>query len=79
MDKDMEIPITDLNEGESGIIVSLTGGSAFQRKLRAIGIREGKTVKLLAKQPFDGPFVVEIDRRQTTVGRGMARRIIVRH
>jgi ferrous iron transport protein A len=79
MEKDMETPITDLKEGESGIIVSLAGGGSFQRRLRTIGIREGKTVKLLSKQPFGGPFVVEIDRRQTTVGRGMARRIIVRH
>jgi ferrous iron transport protein A len=75
----METPITDLKKGESGIIVRLTGGSAFQRRLRMIGIREGKTVRLLSKQPFGGPFVVEIDRRQTTVGRGMARRIIVKY
>ncbi len=75
----METPITDLKQGESGIIVSLAGGGAFQRRLRTMGIREGKTVKLLSKQPFGGPFVVEIDQRQTTVGRGMARRIIVRH
>jgi ferrous iron transport protein A len=79
MEKDMETPITDLKQGESGIIVSLAGGGAFQRRLRTMGIREGKTVKLLSKQPFGGPFVVEIDQRQTTVGRGMARRIIVRH
>jgi ferrous iron transport protein A len=79
MENDMEIPITDLKEGESGIVVSLAGGGAFQRRLRTIGIREGKIVKLLLKQPFGGPFVVEIDRRQTTIGRGMARRIIVRH
>jgi ferrous iron transport protein A len=75
----METSIVDLKEGQSGTIVSLTGGSAFQRKLRAMGIREGQIIKLVSRQPFGGPLVVEVNRRQTTLGRGMAERIIVRN
>ena len=73
--------MVNLKEGQSGIIVRLEGrlegGLHFQRKLRTIGIREGKNILILAKQPLGGPVVVEIDGRDTTIGRGMASRIIV--
>jgi ferrous iron transport protein A len=42
-----------------------------------MGIREEKKVKMVARQPIQGPIVIEIDRRQTTIGRGMANKIIV--
>ncbi len=74
----METSIADFREGESGTIISLNGGIALQRKLRAMGIREGQTIKLISRQPFGGPLVVEVNRRQTTIGRGMAQRIMVR-
>lgn len=73
----METPITNLKEGKEATIVSLAGGHGFKRKLRTVGIREGKIIKVQTKQPFGGPVVVEIDGRETTIGRGMAQRIIV--
>lgn len=73
----LETPITNLQEGMEASILRLAGGMSFQRKLRTMGIREGKIIKILTKQPFRGPIVVEIDNRKTTIGRGMAQRIIV--
>ena len=73
----MSRSLGSLKDGQEARIVQLDGGSEFQRKLRTIGIREGKVVKVLTRQPFSGPVVVEIDGRSTTIGRGMARRIIV--
>jgi ferrous iron transport protein A len=73
----LEIILNNLKEGQSGRIVRLEGGQHFQRKLRTIGIREGKKILVLAKQPLGGPIVVEIDGRDTTIGRRMAGRIIV--
>ena len=73
----MTIALVNLKEGQDARIVRLDGGGEFQRKMRTIGIREGKVIKVLTRQPFGGPVVVEIDGRGTTIGRGMARRIIV--
>jgi ferrous iron transport protein A len=73
----MRNSLLHLAEGRSGTIVMLHGGRHFQRKLRNMGIREGKVITLLARQPLGGPVVVEVDGRETTLGRGMARRIIV--
>ena len=73
----MEKILADMNQGERGIITRMDGGAEFNRKLRTIGIREGKAVKIVTKQYFGGPIVIEVDGRSTTIGRGMARRICV--
>lgn len=70
--------LSDLAPGTKATIVALHGGHGFQRRLRTMGIREGKTVTVVAKQPFGGPLVLEVDGKRTTIGRGMARRILVR-
>lgn len=73
----MEIPLTSLSKNQAAIIKGFIGGRHFQHKLRMIGIREGKEVKLLAAQPLMGPVVIEIDRRELTIGRRMAHHIMV--
>lgn len=73
----MEKTLLSLKEGERAAIKRLDGGTTFQRKLRMLGIREGKTISIVTKQLFNGPLVVEVDDRDTTMGRGMAGKIIV--
>ena len=74
----MEIPLTNLKIGIEVPIVKLLGGINFKRKLRTMGIRENKSVNIVTKHPFGGPIVVEVDGRKTTIGRGMAQRILVK-
>jgi ferrous iron transport protein A len=74
----MEIPITALDPQGSATVVRLEGGPHFQTKMRSLGIREGKTIRLVARHPFHGPVVVTVDNRNITVGHHMAGRIIVR-
>ena len=69
--------LTVLKEGETATVGGLIGGSAFQQRLRSVGIKEGKALRMVASHPFSGPLVVEVDGRQITVGRGMAQRITV--
>lgn len=71
------VPITDLKRGEQGMVVELSGGLIFQRKLRVMGIREGKKVKIISIQPVGGPVTIEIGGCKITLGRGMAERIFV--
>jgi len=73
----LETVLSKMKENQQATILRLEGGKSFQRKLRTIGIREGKLINILTKQPLGGPVVVEIDGRSTTIGRGMAGRIIV--
>ena len=69
--------LTILKEGETATVGGLLGGSSFQQRLRSVGIKEGKTIRIVASHPFSGPLVVEVDGRQITLGRGMAQRISV--
>jgi ferrous iron transport protein A len=73
----METPITCLRAGTEAVIAKLLGGCTFQRRLRTMGIREGKNVRLVAIHPLAGPLVLEVDGRQITIGRGIAQRIMV--
>jgi len=72
----MTQPVTSLETGMSAVILRLEGGFLFQRKMGAIGIRVQKTIRLVAKHPFHGPVVVEVDGRAITLGRRMAEHII---
>jgi len=72
-----EKSVTQLRQGELATVVVLHGGCGFQRRLRSVGIKEGKTVRIVARHPFAGPLVVEVDGKQITIGRGMAQRITV--
>jgi ferrous iron transport protein A len=42
-----------------------------------MGIREGKEVEMMTKQPIKGPVVVNVDRANTSIGLGLADKIIV--
>jgi ferrous iron transport protein A len=73
----MEKPVTYLETGKNAVILRLEGGYLFRKKMGAMGIREQKTIRLVAKHPFHGPVVVEVDGREMTLGRRMAEHIIV--
>jgi len=72
----MEQPVTFLETGNTAVILRLEGGHWFQNKMSVMGIREQKTIRLVAKHPFNGPVVVEVDGREITIGRRMADHII---
>jgi ferrous iron transport protein A len=72
-----EKSIAELSQDDVATVLALNGGRAFQQRLRSVGIKEGKTVRMVASHPFSGPLVVEVDGKQITLGRGMAQRIIV--
>lgn len=58
------------------MVYRLNGGRGFIRRLGTRGIQVGKHIKLIVKQP-GGPLVVESEGCQMTMGRGMARKVIV--
>jgi ferrous iron transport protein A len=73
----MRMSVSSLADGAEGIIAELNGGPGFQRRLRTMGIREGKVIRIVTSHPFGGPIVVLVGGRQTTIGRGIANRILI--
>jgi len=72
-----EISLLMLEPRQSGRIKRLEGGATFQEKLSRMNIREGKTIKKMAAQPFSGPVVVKVGNSRISLGRGMAMKIFV--
>ncbi|MFC2162090.1 ferrous iron transport protein A [Candidatus Altiarchaeota archaeon] len=69
--------LTSLKQGEMAQVASLDGGQAFQKRLRTIGLKEGSTLELIAKEPANGPLVIKSGNTTLTLGRGMADKIIL--
>jgi len=74
----METSLVDLEKGDSGTITQITGGYGQQRHMRSLGVREGKEINIVAKQPIGGPIIIDIDGNQIAIGRGMATRVMVK-
>jgi len=72
-----ETTLALLKQNAKATVAALNGVSAFQHRLRSMGVKEGKMLRVIAKHHFSGPIVVEIERRQITIGRGMAHKIAV--
>ena len=79
-DRIMQVPSLDeLGPGDSGV-VALSGSTdpeivAF---LDTLGIRPGAHIAVVAKHPFDGPVVVQVEGVDRTVGERLAERIFVK-
>jgi len=71
------ISLLQLPTNKKAKITSITGGHGFQKKLQVLGIREGQEIKIVSKQPFRGPITIKVCGSQMTLGRGMARKILV--
>ena len=74
----MEKSLTELKLGEEATIAAVRGGRGMQVRLRNMGLVEGQVVRKLSALAWGGPVVVMVKRTQIAIGRGMARRILVR-
>lgn len=70
----MKKAITDLEYGETGTIVEIRG---FRQELNSLGIRIGKNVKMITRQPIKGPVVVIAGDVQVAMGCDLAAGVVV--
>mgnify|MGYP001074194022 CR=1 FL=1 len=71
----MEKKLSEMDYEEEGTIKGIE--KSFREKVAGMGIREGKEVKMMTKQPIKGPVVVEVGRSNTSLGMGLAAKILV--
>ena len=70
--------LASIPAGSAAVVVRCGGGRGMARRLSALGLRPGKRVVKLSSQFMAGPITVLIDGRQVAMGRGIARRVMVR-
>ena len=87
----MELRLTDLRDGESGIITSIKThhgrehgehrragrGWGFKKRLEDMGLTPGTRVTVVKSAPFHGPLEVYVRGSRLALGKGMADRIFV--
>ena len=71
----MEKKLSEMKYEEEGIVIKI--GGELKDKIAGMGIREGKGIKMMTKQPIKGPVVVTVDRSNTSIGLGLAGKIVV--
>ena len=71
----MEKKLHEMDYGEEGIVKS--NDESLKLKVAGMGFRVGKRIKMMTRQPMKGPVVVVVDEADTSLGMGVADKIIV--
>ena len=71
------VSLAELAAGEAGAVMALHGGGAFVGRMAALGFTPGSEVQII-RNGGHGPLIVEVVDTQVALGRGEARRVIVR-
>ncbi|HOF20708.1 MAG TPA: FeoA family protein [Bacteroidales bacterium] len=69
--------LIDLQEGQSGIVLSLNGGRNLTKRLADLGMGPGTRITVLRTSLFSGPVQVEVTGSKLVLGRGLASKILV--
>jgi len=72
------IPLSELSEGEKGVVIEIAGSETFRSRLNAIGLREGSEVTCVRYSPFGDPVEIALPHMRFALRREDARRIRVR-
>jgi len=87
----VELRLSNLRSGESGIIISIgasrgrgrghgrraRGGWRFGKRLEDMGLTPGTEVTVVRSAPLNGPLEVRVRGSRLAIGRGMAEKIFV--
>ena len=87
----MELRLSDLKDGESGIITSIRShhrrgheehrrvgrGWGFRKRLEDMGLTPGTRVTVVKSAPFRGPLEIYVRGSRLALGKGMTERIFV--
>lgn len=72
-----EMSLTELEDGQIAVIVSVLGGKMLTKRLADLGITSGTEVKIIRRTLFSGPVQVEVAGSRLVLGRGLASKIMV--
>jgi ferrous iron transport protein A len=72
------LPLDQMRGGETGEIIDVRGGRGVVRRLTEIGLAPGTRVRMVSGAGRSGPLIVNVGDAKIGLGRGMARRVLVR-
>ena len=69
--------LTDMKEGQTGVIISVLGGRIAAKRLADMGLTPGTEIRVIRRTLFKGPVQIEVRGSGLVLGRGLASRIMV--
>jgi ferrous iron transport protein A len=72
-----QLTLAQMQTGQSGKVVQITGGSGLINRLNALGIRLGQRVTKVGSMYMRGPVMVQLGNTRVAIGFGMAKKIIM--
>ena len=70
--------LTQLNPGESGVMLSLAGDDAFSRRMMAMGFVPDTPITLLRRAPMGDPLLISLRGVRLMLRRTGAERILLK-
>ena len=72
--------LLELKEGDTAVISRISGGKGVLSRMAALGLHEGKTIRVVQAAPFRGPLLIEdvLSGARTMIGRGVASHVEIR-
>jgi ferrous iron transport protein A len=67
--------LNEMAYDQEGVVVAIDAKA--RRQLAGMGVRMGKKIKMITKEPLKGPVVLLIDQARISLGIGIADKVIV--
>jgi ferrous iron transport protein A len=71
----MQKKLNEMAYDEEGVVVKID--EDLKQKIAGVGIRAGKKIKMITREPLKGPVVVMVDEAKTSLGLSVANKIIM--
>ncbi len=71
----MEKRLSEMDYNEQGTVTGIEDD--LMKRVAGMGIRVGKTLRMVTKQPIKGPVDVVVDGAETSLGLDLAGKIVV--
>jgi len=71
----MKRKLSDMNYNEQGTVTEIE--KDLQKRVAGMGIRVGKNLRMVTKQPIKGPVDVVVEGAETSLGLDMAGKITI--
>jgi len=76
--RNTNISLADLENGQTGIIISMYDGKKASKRLADLGLKPGTEITVRSRTLFSGPVQIEVNGSKLVIGRGLATKIIVK-
>jgi len=73
-----QLTVTDLEDEQTGIIITILGGKNASKRLADLGLTPGTEIKVVGRTLFSGPMQIEVCGSKLVLGRGLASKIMVK-